>query len=204
MIQLGTPQNTTQLPFTSEGKSKIEAFRSLLGPQEDRPGNYCLGSGMPESMLFSGITGQYPMEIVQTPDLILVLYESHTEVRHFYLYSKIIPEEDRLPARNGYSTAHWESDTLVVETDALKEQVDQAYPHSEAARIVERYRLTTERGSHHEHLVTNRSGLLHEAVGGEEGSPSPWHFAAIRLYRTVLGKPPRYAAQCKGKALKSS
>jgi hypothetical protein len=97
---------------------------------------------MPESMLFSGITGQYPMEIVQTPDLILVLYESHTEVRHFYLNSKIIPKEDRLPARNGYSTAHWEGDTLVVETDALKEQVDQAYPHSEAARIIERYRLT--------------------------------------------------------------
>ena len=143
-IQLGTPRTVTELPFTAEGKSKVAAFRALLGPQEDRPGNYCLGSGMPESMLFSGITGQYPMEIVQSSDLILVLYESHSEVRHLFLNSKIIPKEDRLPSRNGYSAAHWEGDTLTVETDALKEQVDQAYPHSEKARIIERYRITTD------------------------------------------------------------
>jgi hypothetical protein len=33
---------------------------------------------------------------------------------------------------------------LIVETDRLVEQVDTQYPHSDQAKIVERYRLTTE------------------------------------------------------------
>jgi len=141
---LGTPPNDSKLPFTAEGRRKVQALRAIIGNGEDRPGNYCLGSGMPESMLFSGATGQYPMEIVQRPDLILILYESHMEVRHLYLGHKIIAEADRLPARNGYSAAHWDGGTLVVETTALKEQEDEAYPHSEQAQILERYQLAAD------------------------------------------------------------
>jgi hypothetical protein len=141
VLMLGTPDASSKLPFTLEGRKRVDAFRRLLGPKGDRPGNWCLGSGMPESMMFSGVTGQYPMEIIQRPEQIVIIYESHTEVRHLYFDGKILPEDDRVPARNGYSAAHWEGETLVVETTALKEQEDQAYPHSEQARIVERYRL---------------------------------------------------------------
>jgi hypothetical protein len=51
---------------------------------------------------------------------------------------------DRVPGRNGHSSARWEGDTLVVETTHLIEQVDQRYAHSNQAKIVERYSLSTD------------------------------------------------------------
>ncbi len=127
-----------ELPFTPLAKEKVDAYQALVSPTSDNPGAHCLGSGMPANMMFSG---GYPMEIVQTPDLIVVLYEAWSEIRQLYLGDKVIAESDRVPDRNGYSVARWEGDTLVVTTTSLKEQVDQTYPHSADARIVERYHL---------------------------------------------------------------
>ncbi len=128
-----------ELPFTPLAKQKVDAYQALVHPTSDNPGAHCLGSGMPAAMMFSG---DYPMEIVQTPDLIVVLYEAWSEIRQLYLGEKVIPASDRVPDREGYSVAHWEGDTLVVLTTSLKEQEDQTYPHSAQARIVERYHLT--------------------------------------------------------------
>jgi hypothetical protein len=94
---------------------------------------------MPGSMLGSG---GYPMEIIQRSNQITIVYEAHNEVRRVYLGDRIVPDADRLPGRNGHSTARWEGDTLVVETDHLVEQVDQRYAHSDKAKLVERYRMT--------------------------------------------------------------
>jgi len=127
-----------ELPLTALGQQRLAVYRGLVSATSDNPGAHCLGSGMPASMVFSG---GYPMEIVQRPDVVLVIYEAWAEIRHFYLGDRITPVGDRIPARNGYSTAHWEGDTLVVETTSLKEQEDQMYPHSDQARIVERYHL---------------------------------------------------------------
>ncbi|HEV8260938.1 MAG TPA: hypothetical protein VGQ19_09305, partial [Burkholderiales bacterium] len=46
---------------------------------------------------------------------------------------------------NGYSTGHWEGDTLVVETVNLREETNldrYGSPHSDAMTITERIRLT--------------------------------------------------------------
>ena len=126
-----------ELPLTPLGRQKMAEYHRLVAPS-DTPGAHCLGSGMPESMMFSGI---YPMEIIQRPEQITIIYEAHSEIRRLYFGSHILAPDDRLPARDGYSAAHWEADTLVVETSALKEQEDQMYPHSDQARIVERYQL---------------------------------------------------------------
>jgi len=134
------PGSLANLPLTAEGRKKVEEYRALVGPS-DNPGAHCLGSGMPESMTFSG---GYPMEIIQRPEQITVIYEAHSEIRRLYFGAKILPESDRVPSRNGYSTARWEGNTLVVETTSLKEQEDQGYPHSEQARISERYHLTSD------------------------------------------------------------
>jgi hypothetical protein len=128
------------LPFTEEARKKIAAYRALVGPGSETPGGYCLGTGMPGSMLGSG---GYPMEILQRPEQIIIVYEAHNEVRRVYLGKRIVPDADRIPGRNGHSTGRWEGDTLVVETTHLVEQVDQQYAHSDQARIVERYRMTT-------------------------------------------------------------
>ena len=46
-----------------------------------------------------------------------------------------------MPGRNGYSPGRGEGDVLVVETDNLVDQVDQRTPHSDEAKVVERYQL---------------------------------------------------------------
>jgi hypothetical protein len=130
------------LPMTDVAKQKVEKYRALVAPTGDTPGGYCLGSGMPGSMLGSG---GYPMEILQRPEQIIIIYEAHNEVRRVYLGDRIVPAADRLPGRNGHSSGRWEGNTLIVETTNLVEQVDQRYAHSDQARIVERYHL--EKGS---------------------------------------------------------
>ena len=133
------------LPYTDAARKKVEAYRALVSPTGDSPGGYCLGTGMPGSMLGSG---GYPMEIHQRPEQIMIVYEAHSEIRRVYLGNRIVADGDRVPGRNGHSSGRWEGDTLVVETTHLVEQVDQQYAHSDKARIVERYRLSTdERGT---------------------------------------------------------
>jgi len=126
-------------PLRPEAKARLDAYQKLVAKSGDSPGGVCLGTGMPGSMLGSG---GYPMEIIQRADQITVIYEAHTEVRRFYFGARNAEQADRVPGRNGYSTAHWEGDTLVVETDNLVDQVDQRNTsHSDQAKIVERYRL---------------------------------------------------------------
>src|SRR5688572_20750906 len=107
-----------QLPLTDEAKKRIAAYRAVIGSSGDTPGGFCLGTGMPGSMLGSG---GYPMEIHQRPEQIIIVYEAHNEIRRVYLGSRIVPESDRLPGRNGHSSGRWEGDTLVVETSHLVE-----------------------------------------------------------------------------------
>jgi hypothetical protein len=133
------------LPLVATAKTRVEAYNKLVAKSGDSPGGHCLGTGMPGSMLGSG---GYPMEILQRPDQITIIYEAHNEIRRVYLGTRNAAQEDRVPGRNGYSSGRWEGDVLVVETDNLVDQVDQRTPHSENATIVERYRLdgTDEQG----------------------------------------------------------
>ena len=134
--QRGAPQ--APLPLRAEAKAKVDAYHALVDPRGETPGGFCLGTGMPGSMLGSG---GYPMEIVQHENLILVVFEAHAEIRRIYLGERAA-EGDLFPDRNGYSFGRWDGDKLIVETTHLKEAVDQGrYPHSEQAKIVEEYTL---------------------------------------------------------------
>src|SRR5690242_14142422 len=124
-------------PFTAEAKAKIAEYRDLVTPLGLTPGGACVGYGMPSAMLSSG---GYPMEWIQRPEQITVIYEAHSEIRRIYIDQKPNPH-DLIPSRDGSSFGHWEGDTLVVETVALKEAVDQSSAHSDKATIVERYHI---------------------------------------------------------------
>jgi hypothetical protein len=124
-------------PLTKEAKEKVDAYRALVAPSGATPGGACVGYGMPTAMLGSG---GYPMEMIQRPEQITVIYEAHTEIRRIFIDKKIDPR-DMIPSRDGTSFGRWEGDTLVVETIGLKEAVDQSSAHSDEAKIVERYRL---------------------------------------------------------------
>jgi hypothetical protein len=138
-----------QAQLTAIAREKVDAYQAVTRGTNHSPGAYCVGSGMPASMVGSG---GYPMEILQHPDQINVTYEAHKEIRRIYIGDHGFDMDAVFPERNGFSVAHWEGDTLVVETTHLVEQVDSRYPHSEEAKIVERYSLGTENGRR---VITN-------------------------------------------------
>jgi hypothetical protein len=126
------------LPFTPLGKARRDAYTKLTQGTDDSPGNWCVGTGMPGSMMGAG---GYPMEILQRPEQINVTYEAHNEVRRIFFGERNAPEADRVPSRSGYSEGRWEGDTLVVTTNNLVDQVDQSIPHTDEAVVVERWKL---------------------------------------------------------------
>ncbi|MEY4763113.1 MAG: hypothetical protein RLZZ200_2969 [Pseudomonadota bacterium] len=124
--------------FTAEGKARIAEYRALVDESGDSPGAWCVPTGMPGALLLGG---GYPMEFIQRPEQLTIIFEAHGEVRRIYLAGPKVDPADLLPTREGYSTGRWDGETLVVETTGLKESVDQIVAHSEDAKIIERYRL---------------------------------------------------------------
>jgi len=84
-----------------------------------------------------------PAKIVQTPTLIVILNEDLT-YRQIFLDGRPLPEDPN-PSFMGYSVAHWEGDTLVIESNGFKDRtwLDPSTPHSEALRITERITRTS-------------------------------------------------------------
>jgi hypothetical protein len=127
-----------ELQLTAEAQAARDEFLSLTEGTNHGAGNSCVGYGMPASVLGSG---GYPMEIIQRPEQLVAIYEAHNEIRRIYIGDEARDPARYFPERNGYSTAHWEGDRLVVETTRLKTQVDSRYPHSNQATIREEYYL---------------------------------------------------------------
>ena len=99
----------------------------------------CLPPGMPAMMSMA-----YGMEIMQNKDKITFFSELNDALRRVYLAgrkpsAKVLDD----PTYAGYSTGHWEGDTLVVDTVALHTQsfIEGFTPHSEEMTVHERIRL---------------------------------------------------------------
>lgn len=122
--------------LTPAAQKAVDDYRSVTEGTDYSPGNACVGGGMPSSMLGSG---GYPMEIIQRPEQLFVIYEAHSEMRRLFIGDEAQDPSQFFPERNGYSSAHWEGERLIVETVNLKTQVDSRYPHSNAATVREEY-----------------------------------------------------------------
>jgi len=107
---------------------------------KDHPGAYCLPSGIPEKLSIPD-----GLKVVQTPNLIVFLYESRTIYRQVFLDGRKLPKidtDDFQPSWMGYSVGRWEGDTLVVETVGSngKAWLDmKGLPGTEALHVTERY-----------------------------------------------------------------
>ena len=73
----------------------------------------CLTRGVPGSMLPAGYNNAY--RFIQTPDTFTIVYEMIHDVRTIHL-NKDGHIDDKVKLYMGDSVAHWEGDTLVVET----------------------------------------------------------------------------------------
>jgi hypothetical protein len=80
-------------------------------------------------------------KIVQTPGLLMMLYEDLT-YRQIFVDGRPLPKDPN-PDWMGYSVGHWEGDTLVVESAGYNDKTwldDDGHPHSEELRVTERLR----------------------------------------------------------------
>jgi hypothetical protein len=104
----------------------------------DYPGAFCLPSNP------APIARSYPYKIVQTEDLVVILYEAEVPgMRQIFLDGRKHPSPDTNPTWQGHSIGHWEGDTLVVDItnyNSLAWLTIGGAPHTEALHTVEHIR----------------------------------------------------------------
>jgi hypothetical protein len=104
----------------------------------------CLPPGVPRIDLSAGRAMPHPFKIVQTPALVVLLYETSTNqtFRQVFLDGRP-PLIDPQPTWLGYSVGRWEGDTLVVDTSGFNGRAwidtSSGHPQTEAARVTERF-----------------------------------------------------------------
>lgn len=110
---------------------------------QDDPLSQCMPPGVPRIDM-SSETAPHPFKIVQTPTLVVLLYETsaNSTFRQVFLDGRPLPKEPQ-PTWLGYSIGRWEGSTLVVETRGFngRSWVDTAkgHPQTESAHVTERF-----------------------------------------------------------------
>ena len=164
----GRPATAPKL--TTEYLAKWEVMRKsrMAGSSDTDPNAKCLSAGMP-SMMGMG----YGMEIQQTKDKITIYGELNDVYRRSFLDGRK-PSQRVLddPTFAGYSTGHWEGDTLVVDTVAVRDDtlLDLFSPHSDQMTVRERVRFTS-------------PGVLEDRITTTDPKALLEPFVQVRTYR---------------------
>jgi hypothetical protein len=133
---VGQNMKDPPLPIRPEARALAEQRRAAGG--KDNPEATCLPMGI---MQFH--TQGAPRKFVQTPDVLVILYEASMGIRQIFTDGREIPTNDPQPWWYGYSVGRWDGDTLVVTTKGLRgdEWLDIfGTPLSDAATYTERFR----------------------------------------------------------------
>ena len=123
------------LPLTPAARSMMDNYN----PSVSDPTTFCMPLGTPRNMLQT----EYPLEIVQTAQLVLFVVQpnlSNTEVRRIPLDGSPLPKSPDA-SWFGTSRGRWEGSTLVVETIGLRQDAlisGNGLAHSEELRVIER------------------------------------------------------------------
>jgi hypothetical protein len=120
-------------PWAAELRAKRVAEHS-----KDNPDAHCLPIGYTQLH-----NHPQPRKIIQTPSLVVMLYEANGGVRQIFLDGRSLPNNDPQPWWYGYSVGKWEGDTLVVQSSSFRDDgwldVNGA-PLTDAAKVTERFR----------------------------------------------------------------
>jgi len=107
-----------------------------MGQRRTVPSERCLPLGFPLATLLTPVT-----KLIQSPGILVMLMEEGNVYRQIYLDGRPLPKDPQ-PSWFGYSTGHWEGETLVVETNGLNDKTfldGVGHPGSESMHITERY-----------------------------------------------------------------
>ena len=114
--------------------------KRMADNQKDNPDAHCLPMGFMQLHLHP-----QPRKIVQTPGLIVIMYEGNQGLRQIFTDGRPLPEidENLQPWWYGYSVGHWEGDTLVVESAGFRDDgwLDvYGSPLTDKGKLTERWR----------------------------------------------------------------
>ena len=110
---------------------------------QDDPLSRCMPPGVPRIDM-STPDAPHPFKIVQTPKLVVLLYETSTNstFRQVFLDGRPLPTDPQ-PTWLGYSIGRWEGDTLIVDTLGFNglswTDTAKGHPQTEAAHVTERF-----------------------------------------------------------------
>ena len=122
------------LPFQKWAADLVKARRAVNN--KDDPDGHCQPLGTIKMHLHP-----YPRKILQLPGLMVILYERDTVYRQIFTDGRPLPVDPQ-PSFYGYSTAKWEGDTLVVQTNGFRDGLwldISGTPLTDAAKATERY-----------------------------------------------------------------
>ncbi|HEX6994195.1 MAG TPA: hypothetical protein VF339_08610 [Gammaproteobacteria bacterium] len=138
-FNLGANMEGGQLPYQDWARQLRD--ERVANDMKDNPDAHCLPMGLMQLHMHP-----QPRKIIQTDDLIVILYEGNSGVRQIFLDGRPLPPPDVLPWWYGYSVGHWEGDELVVETVRLKDLgwLDvNGSPITDDGMMIERFRRPT-------------------------------------------------------------
>ena len=118
-------QRTSQFWNIGAGLKAISRFgrgpsscgtKRIADNSKDNPDAHCLPIGITQLH-----NHPQPRKIIQTPSLVLILYEANGGIRQIFTDGRPLPNNDPQPWWYGYSIGKWEGDTLVVETAGFRD-----------------------------------------------------------------------------------
>ncbi len=132
------PGQMVMLPWAQ----KLQNERETRDHRDD-PLNTCMPPGVPRINMTTA-NGPHPLKIVQTPNLVVLLYETSANqtFRQVFMDGRVLPKDPN-PTWLGYSIGHWDGNSLVVETTGFngRSWVDTAkgHPQTTSAHVTERF-----------------------------------------------------------------
>jgi hypothetical protein len=140
---VGDPANPILRPWAAEVVRKHGRFE-LAGIPSATPRNQCWPEGVP--FIFANMA----IQIIQQPDTVAILYEHDHQFRRARM-NEAHPAHVT-PAWYGDSVAHYEGDTLVIDTVGIRLAEFSAIdwygtPYTAALHVTERYRLADDQAA---------------------------------------------------------
>jgi hypothetical protein len=123
------------LPYQPWAAEEVKRRKVDYG--KDDPPTHCMPLGAPR-MLVDPLYRKF----VRTPGLLVILNERDAGYRQIFTDGRPLPQDPQ-PSWNGYSTGKWEGDTLVVQTNGLRDGIwldRNGSPMTDAAKLTERFR----------------------------------------------------------------
>jgi hypothetical protein len=114
-----------------------DLVKQRTADQVKDPNVHCMPRGAPRIW-----TDDYYKRIIQTPERLIILTERNIQYRQIFTDGRPLPVDPN-PVWNGYSTAKWDGDTLVVQTIGFRDDLwldAWGSPLTSAAKVTEKFR----------------------------------------------------------------